>query len=292
MIASEFKLSESDRQVARKATVGVITVTYNSEQFFREYMTALEAQTQKPDLVVLVDSGSSRPEFLDLVNSYSVPVEIVRETNVGVCKGNNIGWRRVKDFDYILFLNPDAFLAHDFIEKAVAYMENEPKAGMVTPSLLRYDIKTHQPIDEIDTTGVVRNWFGLIVERDQSKPAAVLKRYTAPNRVPWLCTAVAMGRREALDEVVERGNQLFDESFFMYKDDTDVSWRIRCAGWHIVHHPELLGYHCRGWQNRKTMSRKARILSARNEVKMCWKNHSPFVLVGMLKYVLVRWFDR
>jgi GT2 family glycosyltransferase len=171
-------------------------------------------------------------------------------------------------------------------------MEDNPKAGMVTPSLLRYDIKIRQSIDVVDTTGVVRNWFGLIGERDQSKPATVLKRYTAPNRIPWLCTAVAMGRRQALDGVVERGDQLFDESFFMYKDDTDVSWRVRRAGWHIVHHPELLGYHCRGWQDRQAMPRKARILSARNEVKMCWKNRSPFVLVGALKYVLVRWFDR
>jgi GT2 family glycosyltransferase len=241
-------------------------------------------------LVVLVDSGSSQPEFLEQIKRYSVPVELLKESNVGVCVGNNIGWRRLRDFDYVIFLNPDAFLTPEFIERAVLYMEAEPKVGMVTPSLIRYDIETGSPLDVIDTTGVIRNWRGF-PERDQSRPVEALKRYTGPNSIPWLCTAVAMGRREALESVVEPGAQLFDESFFMYKDDTDLSWRVRRAGWKIIHHPGLLGYHCRGWQSRSSMSRKARLLSVRNELKMCWKNHSPFVVAIAIKYLSVRWFD-
>jgi GT2 family glycosyltransferase len=272
------------------ATVGVVTVTYNSERFFDEYLRALRAQTRLPDLVVIVDSGSTQQEFLDRTGSYPGPIEVELGTNRGYCVGNNIGWRRVRDFDYILFLNPDAFIAPDFIEKAVAYMENEPKVGMVTPSLIRYDIERHVPLDAIDTTGVVRNWHGF-PERDQSKPVKALERYQAPNLIPWLCAAVVMCRREAMNAIVEPGDQLFDESFFMYKDDTDVSWRVRRAGWDIVHHPELLGYHCRGWQNRKSMTRSARLLSARNELKMCWKNRSPFLIPILLKYMIVRWLD-
>ncbi|WP_433967723.1 glycosyltransferase family 2 protein [Tunturiibacter gelidiferens] len=291
MAAPESTISRKVDAAVRKATVGVVTVTYNSDRFFDEYIAALNAQTYSADLVVIVDSGSTQPEFLERAGAYSMPVEILREKNVGVCVGNNIGWRRVRGFDYILFLNPDAFPAPDFIEKAVAFMEGEARIGMVTPSLLRYDIETHQPMDVIDTTGVVRNWYGFFEERDQTKSAESLKHYTRPNKIPWLCTAVAMGRREAMDAVVEGGDQLFDESFFMYKDDTDVSWRVRRAGWDIVHHPGLLGYHCRGWQNRTTVSRNARLLSARNEVKMCFKNHSLFLVVGLLKYVLVRWLD-
>lgn len=290
MAAPDTFASSVTTAVLRKSTVGVVTVTYNSDRFFDEYMAALQAQTRRPDLVVLVDSGSTQPEFLDRVSSFSMTTEICRETNVGVCGGNNIGWRRVKDFDYILFLNPDAFLAHDFIERAVAYLDRNPQVGMVTPSLVRYDIESHSPLDVIDTTGVVRSWRGFS-ERDQSKPVEMLRRYSAPNQIPWLCTAVAMGRREAMNAVVESGDQLFDESFFMYKDDTDLSWRVRRAGWQIMHHPELLGYHCRGWQSRREMPRKARLLSARNDIKMCWKNRSPILLTVWLKYMLVRCLD-
>lgn len=291
MLAPELQVDASSRPPALALKVGVVTVTYNSGQFFDEYMRSLEAQTCKPDLVVLVDSGSSQPQFLDRAAEYNVSLEILRESNVGVCVGNNIGWRRLRDFDYVIFLNPDAFLAPEFIERAVAYMESDRKSGMVTPSLLRYDIENRCPLDIIDTTGVVRNWLGLLKERDESKPARMLKRYTAPSPIPWLCTAVAMGRREAMESVVEPGDQLFDESFFMYKDDADLSWRVRRAGWSIIHHPALLGYHCRGWQDRRSMSRKSRLLTARNEAKMCLKNHSPFVAIAVLKYMLVKVFN-
>ncbi len=291
MAEPKLAVSVSSRPHIPAVKIGVVTVTYNSGPFFDEYMRSLEAQTRRPDLVVLVDSGSSQPQFLERAAHYKVPLELLRESNVGVCVGNNIGWRRLRGFNYVIFLNPDAFLTPDFIERAVAYMEREPKVGMVTPSLLRYDIENHRPLDIIDTTGVVRNWLGLLKERDQSKPAQMLKRYTAPSPIPWLCTAVAMGRREAMESVVEPDDQLFDESFFMYKDDTDLSWRVRRAGWSIIHHPALVGYHCRGWQDRRSASRKSRLLTARNEVKMCLKNRSPFVVVAILKYLLVRLFN-
>ena len=169
-------------------------------------------------------------------------------------------------------------------------MDAHANVGMVTPSLIRYDIDTHQPLDAIDTTGVIRGWTGT-AERDDGQPVAALQKYTQPNEIKWLCAAVAMGRREAMNAVLEHGDQLFDESFFMYKDDADLSWRVRRAGWLIMHHPALRGFHCRGWQSRSQMSRRARLLTARNEIKMCLKNRSPFVITGLVKYALVRFFD-
>ena len=273
---------------ARRPTVGVVTVTYNSAPYFQKFAESLEAQTVAPDLVLLVDSGSTDPSFLDQLEQDRMPVTVIRESNVGVCMGNNIGWRKLRTFDYILFLNPDAFLTPAFIEDAVAYMEANPDVGMLTPSLLRYDLVAGIPLNIVDTTGVIRNTLGLLKERDQGRDVSTLDRYIVPNVIPWLCTAVALGRREAMEAVIEHGNQLFDESFFMYKDDTDLSWRVRRAGWKIVHHPGLLGYHCRGWQDRKSASRKARLLTARNEIKMSIKNHSPFVLTALIKYMLVK----
>ncbi|AEU39149.1 glycosyltransferase family 2 protein [Granulicella mallensis] len=275
----------------RTPTVGVITVTYNSGRFFEEYLRALEAQTRLPDRIIIVDSGSPEPQFLEMASSSSLPLEIIRKNNVGFSVGNNLGWRLVRDLDYVLFLNPDAFLAPDFFERALAYMEESPSVGLVTPSLIRYDIDTHQPLDAIDSTGVVRGRFGRIVERDEGLPVTALAQYTAPNEVPWVCAAVAMGRREAMEAVVEHGDQLFDESLFMYKEDTDLAWRVRRAGWLNIHHPALKGFHCRGWQSRKSMSRKTRLMTARNDAKINAKNRSPFMVIGIFKYVLVLLFD-
>lgn len=273
--------------------VGIATVTHNDERFMDEYLTALQNQTHRPDRIVLVDSGSSNPDLLKAkVAQYDLPIEIVYAgKDVGFCVGSNVGWRLVKDLSYCLFLNPDAFVAPEFIERAVVYMESEPGVGMVTPSLVRYDIRTHQPLDTIDTTAVVRNWYGNFIERDSGLPARELEKYKAPNDIPWLCAAVVFARREALEDVVEHGNQIFDESFFMYKDDTDLSWRVRRAGWRIVHHPGLFGYHCRGWKKRSAFSRELRLMSARNEIITCIKNRSPFVLLSLAKYAAVGLFN-
>jgi len=258
-----------------------------------EYLGALQSQTHRPDRIILVDSGSSNPDLLKAkVADYDLPIEIVYAGNdVGFCVGSNVGWRLVKDLSYCMFLNPDAFLAPDFIERAIAYMESEPTVGMVAPSLVRYDIQSHQPLDTIDTTAVVRNWYGNFVERDCGLPVNELEKYKDPNDIPWLCAAVAFARREALEDVVEHGSQIFDESFFMYKDDTDLSWRVRRAGWRIVHHPGLFGYHCRGWKKRSAFSRRLRLMSARNEVTTCIKNRSPFVLLSLAKYAAVGLFN-
>jgi N-acetylglucosaminyl-diphospho-decaprenol L-rhamnosyltransferase len=271
---------------ARTPTVGVITVTHNSGRFFEAYLQALEAQTSRPDRVVIIDSGSTDPSFLDRAVGSPLPLDIVRMNNVGFSKGNNLAWQRIRDFDYILFLNPDAFLAPDFISLAVAYMQATPTVGLLTPTLIRYDIEARKPLDIIDSTGVVRGPFGFTIERDEGLPVAALAKYSAPNPVPWVCAAAALGRRQALESVLENG-QLFDESLFMYKEDTDVAWRIRRAGWLNIHNPALIGFHCRGWQNRKLISRSIRLRAARNEAIVCAKNHSPFLLIGILKYLSV-----
>lgn len=286
-------VSQTHPEQSGRPTVGVVTVTYNAERFMDEYLGALNSQSHRPDRIILVDSGSSKPELLkEKAVKSELNIDIVDlGKNSGICVGNNVGWRIVKDLSYCIFLNQDAFLAPDFIERAITYMESEPRVGMVTPSLLRYDIQAHQPLDAIDTTAVVRNWWGNFVERDCGLPARELEKYKAPNDIPWLCTAVAFARREALEDVVEHGDQIFDESFFMYKDDTDLSWRVRRAGWRIVHHPGLFGYHCRGWTKRSAFSRKLRLLSARNEVRACIKNRSPFVLLSLAKYAAVSLFN-
>ena len=285
--------SATHPQQPGRPTVGVVTVTHNAERFMDEYLEALQSQSHWPDKIVLVDSGSRNLELLrERAAQSELNIEIVDlGDNAGICVGNNVGWRVVKDLSYSLFLNQDAFLAPDFIKCAITYMESEPRVGMVTPSLLRYDIQGHRPLDTIDTTAVVRNWCGNFVERDCGLPAKQLEKYKAPNDIPWLCTAVAFGRREALEAVVETGDRIFDESFFMYKDDTDLSWRVRRAGWRIVHHPGLFGYHCRGWKERSAFSRKLRLLSARNEVRTCFKNRSPFVLLSLAKYAAVGLFN-
>jgi GT2 family glycosyltransferase len=281
------------RSISTNDSVSVVIVTHNSGTYISKLMEALEAQTQAPDLVVLVDSGSSNSGYLDRARRSPLPCTVVLEENVGFAKACNIG-RNLSHFnDFILFLNPDAFLAPDFLEEAVKFMKEErnQNVGILTGTLLGYDISRDLPTGLIDSTGIQQAWFGRFYDRDQGRPLSALHRYNRlGNPVKAICGAAMFARETALRTVSKNGS-VFQSDYFMYKEDIDLSLRVGRAGWKLIHHPALTVYHCRGWKSRKLMPKAMRILSARNEMRLHYCNRSPFVLFSFIKYCIVKLFD-
>jgi N-acetylglucosaminyl-diphospho-decaprenol L-rhamnosyltransferase len=273
-------------------SVAVVIVTHNSGAFISNLMSALEGQTILPNAVIVVDSGSANTSYLERVRRSPLDSTLITKPNVGFSVGCNIGWSLSQAYDFVLFLNPDAFLTADFLEMAVNYMEDpaNSRVGMVSGTLLGYDIERDKPTGLIDSTGVVQLWYGRIADRDQSEPISVLAKYCKPNSVPAICGAVLLGRRITLQAIAEK-DILFDPEYFMYKEDIDLSWKAVRAGWILVHHPKLIAYHCRGWKNRSDQSRKMRLLSAKNDIKLLLKFRSPYLIWGLAKYFLVFSFD-
>jgi len=267
--------------------VAVIIVTHNSEQFVRKAWDALERQTKKPSLILFVDSGSTNPSYLDFLNDKPGVKRLFAGHDVGFCVGNNVGYKEIPDdFDYVLLLNPDAFLTPRFIEEAVHFMERNETCGAMTGQLLGYDIAKDAPNGCYDSTGIYRRFFGAWRDRDQGckvKP----HRYRSPEEVKAICGALMFLRKKAI------GDTLFDESFYMYKEDIDLSLRIKEKGWQILFNPLLTAYHCRGWDvDRRKMPKRFRLLSAKNELKIHWKMRCPLGTVySSCKYLAVRVFN-
>ncbi len=274
-------------------SVSVVIVTHNSDVFISKLMETLEAQTQKPDLVVLVDSGSSDRGYLDRARKSPLPCTVVLEENIGFAKACNLGRSLSSCNDFILFLNPDAFLAPEFLAEAVEFMtkEENQNVGIVSGTLLGYDISKDFPTGLIDSTGIQQTWFGRFYDRDQGNPLSVLQKYSGlANQVKAICGAAMFVRETAL-KTVSRNGEIFQSDYFMYKEDIDLSLRVRKAGWKLLHNPALTVYHCRGWKSRKLMPKAMRILSASNETKMYLRNRSPFILFSAFKYCIVKLFD-
>jgi GT2 family glycosyltransferase len=84
---------------------------------------------------------------------------------------------------------------------------------------------------------------------------------------------------------------VFDESFFMYKEDIDLCLRLRKKGWKLLYDPEVEAYHARGWTgDRKKIAHEIRCLASRNEIRLNLKHHSPYVIWALGKYLAVRLF--
>lgn len=270
--------------------IAVITVFHNSEIFFDRYVEALRLQTHPPDLVVLVDSGSANAAYLNRIEGSGLAYLITIQENVGFCRGNNLGYALCGEADYIFFLNPDAFPSPSYLEECVAMLESpDSTAAAVSGALLGFDIATGQPTGSIDSTGIIQTWYGRLIDRDQGKMASEILRYPTVSEVPGLCGAALFCRKSAL-ESVSSGETVFDESFFAYKEDIDLSWRLRSAGWRLLFFPAAKIYHCRGWKQRGAVPKLLKQLSARNEIKLFSKHRSGYIVVALLKYILVRFF--
>jgi len=278
---------------AKQSTCAIVIVTYNSGCYLETNLKFLNAQTKKPERIVIVDSASPDASFLP--ESGVNGLTVLRQTeNVGFCRGNNIGACSVLDtIDYLLFLNPDAFLPPAFIQEAVAWMDatENKNTGILTGRLLGFDMDKNQPTGRVDSTGIFQKWYGRWYDRSQGEPVEQWREDAAEEYVPAICGALMFCRTSALKSVQIQG-QVFDESFYMYKEDIELSIRTRRQGWNTVYVPKLSAYHCRGWQSdRKKMSFKSRLLSARNDARLALRYPSLGIVYALAKLAYVRWCE-
>lgn len=276
------------------AKCAVIIVTHNSRLHIEKCMRCLFLQSKPPSQIVLVDSGSSDLDYLQDYAHHPPVILYAAGSNIGFCRGNNIGLSLVREeVKYVLFLNPDVFIQPELIEQSIEYMEKDAQKNTAAISglLLGYDIHKDKPTGMIDSSGVFRTWYGRWYDRSQGEYYHTQKEYKE-ECVPALCGAMFFARRKALNEVFLRPNELLDNSFFMYKDDIDLSLRLRKKGWHLKFLPKLNAYHCRGWnKDRQMVARRQRLLSAKNEIRLFIRFRSPCFIYSTIKYLCVKWFD-
>lgn len=277
-----------------RAVCTVIIVVHDSDAVIHRAIDALDRQTRPADRVVIVDSGSADFQYLAPYRQRKKICFVVGGREIGFCRANNIGMKHLADKSaYVLFLNPDAFLTPHFIDQAVEFMEDPSHrdVGAITGSLIGYDIQSGKPSNRFDSTGIFHTRYGRWYDRGQGELCSSA-RYTKRESVPAVCGALMFCRRTALQEVMVRGDEVFDKTFFMYKEDIDLSLRLRKAGWDIQFVPHLVAYHCRGWNARRCkVKRQFRLRSARNELRINARLGLLGTCYSALKYVAVKVFD-
>ncbi|SRR6266404_500513 len=271
------------------ATVAVIVVAYNSGSVIRRCLDALAIQTRRPDAVLVIDNNSPDSEYLAEIRE-SDGLRIIRNNiNEGFCGANNRGYRLAGDHTYVVFLNPDAFLHRDFIKRAVDWMERPENAqvGILTGTLLGFDIGCERHTGAIDSTGVFQTWYGKWYDRSQGEAWVETGASADAEDVPAISGALMFCRSRAIESIRAPNGDIFDRRFFMYKEDIDLSLRVRKRGWRLVYRPTLICDHCRGWRGRQHMSTRARYMSARNELRLCFANNGRGMVYSSLKYLFV-----
>jgi len=273
--------------------VAVIIVTYNSQKHIYKAMECVLKQTLPARAILIVDTGSEDRSYLDAFKIHPQVKVIYAEKNAGFCRGNNVGMQHVpKECDYVFLLNPDAFLTPQYLEKAVHLMQQNSAVGALTGVTLGYDMEKELPTGRYDTTGVFSTWYGRWYDRAQGQ-LMDNQLFRQTEFLPAICGAVFFCRKSALESVFLQGMDILDRSFYMYKEDVDLSVRLRKKGWKLLFSPGLIAYHCRGWNSKRSlMPRLFRKLSAKNEVRVNFRASNPFgMLYSSLKFAAVKLFD-
>jgi GT2 family glycosyltransferase len=237
---------EAREEKSATKTLSIVIVTWNCMKFTEECLDSLRSYMHNPMAEIIVVDNASSDGTSELVRDCYPEVTFIQTgKNLGFAKGNNVGILRSTG-EYIFLINPDVQVLNGCIEGMLAYMEKNPKIGLLGPRMLGTDRKPYRSYMGAPT---LWRFFcrALFLDTLFSK-SKLMAGYLMPYfdgdqiaEVDILNGWFWMTRREALNEV-----GLLDESLFMYGDDLDWCKRFREAGWKIVYFPEVESIHYGG----------------------------------------------
>ena len=218
----------------------VLTVILNyktAAMTLQSVNAALAAMQEIKGEVVVVDNYSQDGSFEALQAQVPADVRVIQSGhNGGFGAGNNVGIRAgLSDGgrpDYVYVLNSDAFPDVDAIRHLLDTLEQNPSAGFAGSYIHGDDGIPHLttfrfPSIASEFEGAIR--FGPV--------SRLLARYAVPVPIPatttpvdWVAGASLLMRRSVLDQI-----GLFDETFFLYFEETDLCRRAQNAGYKIIY---------------------------------------------------------
>jgi N-acetylglucosaminyl-diphospho-decaprenol L-rhamnosyltransferase len=221
------------------ADVTAVTVTYNGLPWIERCLDSLRGIE-----TIMVDHGST-DGTLELVPERFPDVRVIEEGNKGYGGGLNAGFR-VSSPRYYLPINSDAWVVGDAVQRMVAFADDHPEVAVVCPRLRNQDGSLQRSVRGYPTLWRVATEYFFL--RKLAPRSRALNAYyagdfdhDASREIDWAMGPCFLVRREAADAV-----GLFDESFFMFWEETDWLYRFHHAGWKIWFLPEAEVVHVGG----------------------------------------------
>ncbi|HMS23236.1 MAG TPA: glycosyltransferase family 2 protein [Candidatus Saccharibacteria bacterium] len=222
-----------------KTNIAVVIPNWNGKHYLKGCIDSLLSQSIKVTIIV-VDNGSvdGSPEYIE----QNFPqVKLIKLTsNHGFTGGVNAGIKDAikTDQEFVALFNNDAVADKHWLENLVTAMTAHKRVGIVTGKFMRDD-KQH-----LDSTGDFLTTTGLPYPRGRNEVDK--GQYDKSNYVFGATGGASLYRVEMLKQI-----GLFDEKFFAYFEDVDISFRAQLAGWKVYYEPKAIAYHKVGGTSSK-----------------------------------------
>jgi O-antigen biosynthesis protein len=249
--------------------LSVIIVNYNVKYFSEQCLLSVLKSSEGLDAEIIVVDNHSTDGSVDYLQPKFAQVKfIANPTNTGFSKACNKGLESATG-EFILFLNPDTIVDEDCFSKCISFFESYHDCGAIGVKMVNGSgdfLKESKRSFPSPVTSLYK-LFGLSLLFPKSK---VFSRYhlghldnNSNHEVDVLAGAFMMIRKKVLDEVGS-----FDETFFMYGEDVDLSYRIQKAGYKNYYFAGTTVIHFKGESTRH---------GSLNYVKMFYNAMSVFV---------------
>lgn len=233
--------------------ISVVIVNYNVEYFLEQCLNSVYDALKNIEGEVFVVDNNSIDGSVEMVKEKFPQVHLIaNKNNIGFSKANNQAIHISKG-DYVLLLNPDTVVEEDTFVKCVNFMDEHPDAGGLGVRMIDGKGKFLPESKRGLPTPAVAFYkiFGLSRIFPKSKKfgqyhLGYLDEFDV-NEIEILSGAYMLMRKETLDKV-----GLLDETFFMYGEDIDLSYRIIKGGYKNYYFPKTQIIHYKGESTKKS----------------------------------------
>ena len=233
--------------------LSVIIVNYNVRAYLEQCLRTVEEALKGIDGDVFVVDNQSTDGSVEMVGEKFPAVKLIANAeNVGFSRANNQAIR-VSSADYVVLLNPDTVVGEDVFRKVIAFLDAHPKAGGLGVKMID-GTGNFLPESKRGLPTPAVAFYKIIGLTRLFPKSRIFGRYhlghLAENEaapIEILSGACMFLRKKTLDEV-----GLLDESFFMYGEDIDLSYRITLGGYENWYFPDARIIHYKGESTKKS----------------------------------------
>jgi N-acetylglucosaminyl-diphospho-decaprenol L-rhamnosyltransferase len=226
--------------------ISVVIVSYNTRDILRNCLQALFEHSKGIDMEVFVVDNDSHDGSADMVkNDFPTVLLTANSQNLGFAAANNQAFPLAKG-NYIILLNPDAYIRPLSIQNCVTFMDKTPDCGLCGGKII-------SPAGNLEPSArrfpsALSKLLMLSGLRGKFPHSPILNYYEfggfahdKPMEVDWVPGTFTIVSKKMLDEI-----GVFDERFYIYYEETDLCMRAKKAGWKIFFIPDAAVTHIGG----------------------------------------------
>ncbi len=242
--------------------LAVVIPNWNSIDFIEDCLQSLQRQTQ-PHTVIVADNGSVDGSMELIRDKYPTVQLHSFPDNTGFTGGVNRGIKPALEqgFEAIVLFNNDAVAEPDWLERLAAAAQAYPKAGIITSKI------RHLSDSKLDSTGDFYSIWGFPFPRGRDETDH--GQYDAPEQQVVFAGSggASLYRAELFRQI-----GLFDQRFFAYFEDTDLSFRAHLTGWEVRYEPSAVVRHRISATSSRMKNNFGRYQTVKNFIYVYTKN--------------------